>query len=300
MAQDQARPQSKWTDLNNDLLCVIYRKLNDIFDFMSVHAVCKSWRTTMPLHANNPPQLPYLLSDDFRLYSLGTGQTRILRAPNDQSKMFFGQSHGYLVTYERLTFTGPSKPFTSTAPILFNPFTKVQRRLPFNEFSFYSPFFIGMNALPDFDDDMVIYMKSLGRRDWLEFWHKEERKWHWVPFFEVDARTIYKKRLFYCSCRLRLTTALDLMTRNKLWDIEFPYNVNNFCCLVEADGALLGITQHAPFHTYGVWIKECSFEVYRLEEEKEPPCWVKLNNIGDQMVFLNRYEGLCLSASSFD
>ncbi|KAF3339506.1 F-box protein [Carex littledalei] len=80
-------------------------------------------------------------------------------------------------------------------------------------------------------------------------------------------------------------------------DVRPPYNDfrrRDFYCLGEGAGAFLGIQRQ--FHSgTKFW-----FEVYRLDEELEPPCWVKMSNIGDLIIFLNDDStGFCLSASDF-
>lgn len=42
--------------------------------------------------------------------------------------------------------------------------------------------------------------------------------------------------------------------------------------------------------------------MYHIDEEVEPPRWVKLSDIGDLIIFLNSDDntGFCLSASDFD
>lgn len=297
MAQDQENAPTKWMDLHSNLLWCIYKRLYDTFDFFCFRAVCKSWREAASL-SDHPPQLPFLISDDFKVYSLHTGETRNLHVPEDQNKMFFGQSNGYLITYGCWTFPDPLEPFTTTPPVLFNPFTRVQLKLQLKDFSFYSPIFIGMNAIPNSGDDMVIQMRSVAKGNCLGFWNKQDNKWRGGKFFLGDAKAFHKKRLFHYTPRH--TTVVDLMTGNDLLDIEHPHDERDFYCLVEAAGTLLGIVLNLHIRTDGIRLEEHSFVVYRLEEEKEPPCWVKLDNIGDQMIFVNRNSGFCLNARSFD
>ncbi|XP_078157410.1 uncharacterized protein LOC144553183 [Carex rostrata] len=77
----------------------------------------------------------------------------------------------------------------------------------------------------------------------------------------------------------------------------WKYDQNNEWALKGCDGtgAFIGIQRH--FHSG----TEFSFEVYRLDEEVKPPCWVKLSNMGDLVIFLNPDStGFCLSASAFN
>ncbi|KAJ4759728.1 F-box domain-containing protein [Rhynchospora pubera] len=299
----------QWAELHPDLLRHIYTKLYDPVDFICFRAVCKGWCTGAP-PSERPPQFPLLLernldhkySSEFKLYSLPTGKTYSLQLPEAQNKMFFGQLEDYLVTFGAEDH--------DCSPALLNPFTRTELLLPFYNSYYFIPLYIGTTDPIRNPDSVVMLVYCPKRGHCIGFWNKNEDDWGLrgdsclqriifsgpvvchkgrLLFIGYSQHTIYKCRLY----------AIDLTTGGKLFDVGLPSQMHHFDCLVNAPTALLAIEQH-NLYSDGVPLEECWFEVYQLEEGEYPPHWTKLSNIGDLMIFLNSYNGFCVSADGFN
>ncbi|KAJ4759727.1 F-box protein SKIP23 [Rhynchospora pubera] len=298
MTRNKKTVPKPWGDLHPDLLHHIYTKLYDPVDFIRFRAVCKGWHVGTPL-SERPPQFPLLLerepdplySPEFKLYSLPTGRTYKLQLPEVQNKMFFEQSQGHLVTF------GTGDDSSPRNPTIFNPFTRAELPLPFGNCNFFSPIYIGTSDPTPNTDGVVMHVHCPEKGQHLGFWSKEENDWVLRKRDLGSARVCHKGRLFIC--RNRTTWAIDLPTGDELLNLWLPDQIGDFYCLVEAAGVLLGIVQH-NFCTDRMPLENCWFEVYRLEEEENPPHWTKLSDIGDLMIFLNSNNGFCVSANGFD
>lgn len=290
---------SNWPDLSPDLLRLIYKKLYDTFDFINFRAVCKSWLAAAPL-SEHPPQFPYVLERknfrrlEFKLHSFHTGKTRRIQVPEARNKFFFGQSQGYLATYNSSSLT------------LLNPFTKAELRLPFTRFLLCRPLHVGPNPIRN-SDDLVMYMILGYGCEIMWFWKTEDNKWALKGDLPGCVEAYHKGRLIFSDFDNDSTTIMDLNTGDEL-EVRLPSNIakHDFFCLGEGADAFLVIQRHFRSCTgYEDWsVENCWFEVYQLDEKQKPPCWVKLSDICDLMIFLNSDEsgnsGFCLSASDFD
>ncbi|XP_078167224.1 F-box protein SKIP23-like [Carex rostrata] len=304
LEDDKTVPSSDWADLPFDVVLLIYKKLYDTFDYTNFRAVCKWWRAAAPL-SEHPPQLPlflqseYLRSPEFELYSLFNGHTRRIHVPEAFKKEFSGQSQGHLVTYNF---------YTGNTPALLNPFTRVELPLPFINFDNFKPLHVGSISDPiQSSNEMVIYMRScLDGYQYVGHRKNDDTVWELkeiMPYCLEPYAAYHRGRVFLNNFRNYSTIIIDLASGNK-FDVGLPPNTvpYDFSCLGEGTGAMLGIQRRfCSRHNYDfIPLKNCWFEVYRLDEEQKPPCWVKLSDIGDLMIFLNsNNSGFCLSASDF-
>ncbi|KAF3336579.1 hypothetical protein FCM35_KLT19165 [Carex littledalei] len=210
--------------------------------------------------------------------------------------MFYGQSHGYLVTFKI-----GLKDLSLT---LLNPFTRAEVPLPFHWFKCFRPLHVGADPFRN-SDDVVIYMNESYERHFVGFWKNEDNGWSLKGSFPSRAEAYNRGRLFCSNLENCSTTIIDLTTGNKL-EVRLPYNDfrrHYIYCLGEGAGAFLGIQRH--FHSCTkdeyLLVEKCWFEVYQLVEEQSPPRWVKLSDMGNLIIFLNFDKtGFCLSASDFD
>ncbi|KAJ3687798.1 hypothetical protein LUZ61_016962 [Rhynchospora tenuis] len=293
---------SNWAELNSDLLRAIYKELDDPFDYINFRAVCKSWKAAVLL-CEHPPQFPFLLErdpligSDFDVYSLHTGKTRRLHVLEARNKKFFGQSQGYLVTFQV-----PSGEQNSCFPALLNPFTQTKVHLPFDSFNFYRPVYVGIDPIRNTSNVVIVMRGPSTGRPYVGFWRSENNDWALKGSLPGYVETYHKGRLFCSEYENSCTKAIDLTTGNTILEASFPTK-RGFCSLVEGAGALFGIAQFGV-NVPGTPLEKCEFEVYRLDENAKPPCWVKRSDIGDLMIFLNynicHSDGFCLSASDFD
>lgn len=179
----------------------------DTFDFINFRAVCKGWFASAPL-SEHPPQLPFLLSCDnsmFKLYSLHNGKTRRIQVPEAHTKMFYGQSHGYLVTFKM--------GHNDFSPALLNPFTRAEVPLPFHGFRCFRLLQVGADPIQN-SDDVVIYMNEASERHFVGFWNHEENRWSLKGSFPYLAEVYNRGRLFCSLLENCSTTIIDLTTGN--------------------------------------------------------------------------------------
>jgi hypothetical protein len=66
--------------------------------------------------------------------------------------------------------------------------------------------------------------------------------------------------------------------------------------LIVSSGELLGVRRSKWAKT----VRDSKFEVYRLDEEKKVPQWVRIDSIGDRVLFLDDTIGFSLKASEFE
>jgi Protein of unknown function (DUF295) len=299
---EKSESSRDWTDLNSDILYLIYKNIDDIFDFMRFRAVCKWWNHATPLSDRPLHQFPLLLERNSRLktkvvlHSPLTGQIHRIETPDAYQRKFLGQSKGYLVTFI------PHPYDKNTSPMLFNLFTGALLPLPFSRFRYFRPLHIGSNPMNN-ADDVVVSMSDSNGYQYVGFRKNTEGKWgvmRNIPF-RVDA--YHRGRIFFNNIRNYSTSVMDLTTGNQ-FQVGLPPNrvPGDFFCLGEGADSMLGIQRrYRKRCQYNfVPLTECWFEVYRLDEEQKPPHWVKMSDTEDLLIFLNVDDsGFCLSSSNF-
>ncbi|KAJ9186394.1 hypothetical protein P3X46_001971 [Hevea brasiliensis] len=122
---------SRWSELPPELLQTITQKQTNYIDYLSIRAVCKSWRSAIPRRPHD------LLPPNHRgFYNLSNGKTYFLEFPQAYDKRCCGCSHGWLVMVE-----------DTPAIFLLNPLTKARIELP------------SLSAFPNFPTE-VVYQNS--------------------------------------------------------------------------------------------------------------------------------------------
>ncbi|OAY50511.1 F-box protein SKIP23 [Manihot esculenta] len=118
---------SRWSELPPELLLTITQKQTNYVDYISIRAVCKSWRSAIPKRPHDLLRhLPWLLlpyhknSPNHRgFHNLSDGKTYFLEFPQAHEKRCCGCSHGWLVMVE-----------DTPSIFLLNPLTKARIELP--------------------------------------------------------------------------------------------------------------------------------------------------------------------------
>ncbi|XP_078153685.1 uncharacterized protein LOC144548845 [Carex rostrata] len=95
-----------------------------------------------------------------------------------------------------------------------------------------------------------------------------------------------------------ITNVIDIATKKLAYQVAPPDGANSFpygrTILVESGGKILRLFPHYE-------AKQWLFDIYCLyfSDGEEKPCWVKIIDIGDQMLFVQSYRGLSFNASNF-
>ncbi|KAJ3672494.1 hypothetical protein LUZ60_007215 [Juncus effusus] len=283
-----------WADLSPDLLRLISKKLGDISNVICFRVVCKNWR--LSIHPSDyPPQLPWFLKYgpdakgrfDLELFSPYFNKTRTLRVSESKGELILGPSKRYVIMHDEygLRFLNP---LTGSH---FNVTSKVCGM---------HPVLIFLGANPTGKGDIAIF---LAEGETWKSWRSVVSvvsllsdaavltKTFEVPILIGDAVAYYKERL-YCSVR-NTTMVFDAINGDEI--LVFPQPEFGFQYFIDACGDLLRVRLNL------LSMEERRYEIYRLEDGGTDLHWVKLTNgIGDRVLFLSYFGGLCLKAGDFD
>ncbi|KAJ3706237.1 hypothetical protein LUZ61_009942 [Rhynchospora tenuis] len=277
--------QVDWSELPVDLLQEISKKLLDIFDFVYFRAVCKKWRAATST-SDLPPQLPWLLqerydSESLCFYSLLSDKIRTIQCPLARNKQLLGPSHGYLYAKGR-TFS------------LLNPLTKDEVTIEFRRF--FCPFLVSMGPDPIGSDDYMAFMdddlKTTG------FYRPCNREWSFValPLNDVGCKSCLKG-MYYMNEHGTGNTVVFNIACGSSFVIPSPKALDSSdqVYFVESSGKILRIVKNVDLSS-PVSTPNFCFNIYQLDVEGEneiDQCrWVKTNSIGNQILFLDKFNGI--------
>ncbi|XP_078161845.1 F-box/kelch-repeat protein At1g64840-like [Carex rostrata] len=296
-----------WAELNPDILRLIAKKVGDISNFIRFRAVCKYWRLVVPL-SNLPQQLPYFIqfkrksasSFDIQFGSLFANITHTLSVQISQLK---GEpmvcsllTSGYVL----LRFFQYSKTW-----ILLNPLTGFQVPIPFagiDDIPIYFGPSCSPNSVENEIDVVFQFEKKLHRIVCL--WRYADRKWTKITevickCYEYVRYTNYG-RLYTFSKLNRDTRVIDIMTGDVVSFMPAS-SIDHMHYLTEAYGNLLRVQRCLKSFNLLLLNREYLIDVYQLEDAGTNPRWIKVNDIGDRMLFFDHGGScLCLKASDFE
>ncbi|KAJ3708078.1 hypothetical protein LUZ61_011783 [Rhynchospora tenuis] len=291
-----------WSELPLDPLHLISKRLPDLSDFIRFSAVCKSWRSAAPL-ADLPPQLPWVvarrhpwactLTSEVRLYSLYTGKFYSVNLPEAKGKILLGSSHHYM-----LTFNQKSR-FLS----LLNLFTRSEISLPPTNSEWHCPLYIGPDPIQSGDDVVISWQSSNVLT--VGFCRPGDQEWKKIRIPAGMLAQAYYKGMFYVTERKTLATkVIDIKTGATLSTIPPPIykNTREPChldYLVMSSGELLGVHKYKFMSWDRDNNRNYEFIVYRLDGENEVLQWIRIDSIGDRVLFLDGKVGFCLSTSEY-
>ncbi|XP_078162807.1 F-box protein SKIP23-like [Carex rostrata] len=288
-----------WASFPPDLLLLILKNLPSPTDFVSFHCVCKGWRSAAR-QSDGSSLLPLLLDqhvfhDTRRLhfYSPFSIESRSIRIPQVGTKWVAGLSQGYLIAFDKVDFSLS----------LFNPFTWHSISLP--------PLAIEPFKLSSFrpyllqNREMVVISHLDQRVLKLGCCKVGDQEWSFVSC-KVGANgggNVYYQGIYYVNDSAEgPTMVIDPATSDVLFTISAPEeriphlnswkNSKGFDYLVESRMGLLRI-----FRPYDVFesFKNCNFDIHQLVNKDGSFRWVKVGNIDDSIVFLDKFNGICAS-----
>jgi hypothetical protein len=294
--------KSDWSDLPSDIVRLIAKKLLHLLDFIHVHLTCKSWHSVTPL-SDFPLHFPWLLqfhqtSNDLIsipttrlcLHSIFSGET--LTIPIKESRWFRGSSNNYL-------------PFVNDqigTISLLNPLTNDEYVVPLvpDRCKSFSTLMVETEPGPIRDRRMIITDQGeIGRADRWAIYDPQHRRWSQHEGLGIE--TCYCQGKFFDTLfEGSKTLVIDASSGNLLYEIlpqgdettngrppeEMPYYLVLFkSYVVDSGGETLRVFWYIVPESNS---HKSEFQICRLSFEgiDGQPCWVKINDIGNQILFL--------------
>ncbi|KAJ4804177.1 F-box protein skip23 [Rhynchospora pubera] len=286
-----------WSSLVPELLNLIARYLTEISDFVRFRAVCTAWRFSTPITSRSP-QFPWIVDKrdypyepHMLFYSITSSKTYTIHAPKFFGRRLFGTSQGYMLTdfWNRDT----SQRFHQLS--LLNPLNNHEIPLLASDFCLNANW-VGPQQYHIGEYVVCLayagggYHKSVGQDKRRELESDDNGFFlcfHMKGmFFKVEGYT-------------GVTKVTDLTTGNLAYVVPpfEDYKVGADYYPVEALGDILVVFQHfdSSDDSSDDW-----FNVHRLDlSGSSSPRWVKVNNIGNQALFIERGSGFALEANDF-
>ncbi|KAJ4759847.1 F-box family protein [Rhynchospora pubera] len=311
---DGSRPLPRtpdWSMLPPELLQTIARKLPDISDFVKFRAVCTTWRSSARV-SDLPPQLPWFVevkgagyiienfTSNIRFYSLFSGKIHTIPSPNSSGNWLRGPAHDYIVLYNK----------ASRQISLLNPLTGRKVGLSCLDFVMPHPVWVGPDPIES-GEPVVLCGKSADfETGFLALYQPAEREWVVIeePCLCSSGCCYFNGMLFVKEMvtETRDTKVIDTVTRKVVHVVPPPreddYECDAIMCrmyLVQSGGDILQVVMH---YSELLEMADCHFHIHRLDLRSGnggKPRWVKISSIGDQILFLDQYNGFSLSCRDF-
>ncbi|KAJ4804179.1 F-box protein skip23 [Rhynchospora pubera] len=297
--------QRDWSSLLPELLNFIAKNLSEISDFVRFRAVCTAWRFST-LITDFPPKFPWILDrrqypyePHMYFYSTTSSKVYTIHASKCSGKRFIGTSQGYMLIVDKATTTKRNTSGQYTYQFyLLNPLNNHEFPLPlcalYANFRTIGPqhYQIGENVvLLDYDFKSYKFIFCcLGQDNWSELKSGYDMNF---GFFRL------KSMLFRVKYNTGVIEITDLTTGTLIYVIPPVENfvVGENYYLIDASGDILMVLKHRDSSQE---LYNDLFDVYRLElSRNSSPCWVKVNNIGNQALFIDNYGGFALEANDF-
>ncbi|XP_078168971.1 F-box protein SKIP23-like [Carex rostrata] len=299
--------ERNWSELPGDIIHLFSKKLPDISDFIRFRAVCKSWQLSAPV-TDPPPQLPWLLEIHkkehhekaiVRFYCLSSGKVHTLSCPGSWRAWLQGPTCRYLRAYHKEKFEmcllNPLIHYK--IHVLLKPLIHDEIHVPdvVNCGGFF-PLYIGPD--PNEGGDIVVLS---GYTNKMAFWRPRADDWDWVYVEGVgkcySGNACYMGQYFSNDMDTGITNVIDIATKKLAYQIAPPEGFNPLggdTVTVKSGGKILLLFQYDDD-------EPCHFDIYCLYfgDGEGKPCWVKITDIGDQMLFLQYNSGLAFSVSNF-
>ncbi|KAJ1704473.1 hypothetical protein LUZ63_004252 [Rhynchospora breviuscula] len=263
-----------WAELDPDMLRIISSKLCDSGSFVKFRAVCKSWRSAADL-SECPRQFPCLIdwphmqqNTTLQVYSPASRTSHIFQVPNT---LCYGPSAEVLIQ--------PNCRMHMPLSYL-NPLTGVKTAFPF-QVQLCNSRPTGAYWLHSRIDEFAVGKEGL--RHVFYFKISENDEWTWK---EIDNRS---RAVAYHDHKYFL-----LETRNV--DLS-PTLAPLLAPPLATTNGLLAIIGFKPLFVKD--LKDCRFEVHRLENYPENSHWTKLNGIGDLILFVDHFNCFARKASDY-
>ncbi|KAJ1702089.1 hypothetical protein LUZ63_001868 [Rhynchospora breviuscula] len=284
--------EKDWVALPPDVLNLIAKLFNEITHFVRFRAVCPSWRSSTPV-TDLAPQFPWILDNrkdphdpNLSFYSVTFNKIYTINAPSSLNKTLSGHSDGYMFTFSQ----------RHQAVSLLNPLNNHHIPLPAYQLV-GNPQWIGPRET-QMGEYVVCYGHSGHQSPKLVFCHPSQNYWRELELSSdyTDCHHFYLKGMLFSVERITGATKVTNIADGTLAYVIPPVEghlaqVAEY--LVEdSRGDILRVPRHNPRFINGL-------DVYRLDVATKNglPRWVKVNNIGNQALFIDKDGGFVLRAS---
>ncbi|KAJ3706365.1 hypothetical protein LUZ61_010070 [Rhynchospora tenuis] len=236
------------------------------------------------------------LDDTLRVYSISSRKTHTFQVPDAH---FLGPSDGYVLLYEPYRSAKECQSF-------LNPLTWKEWLFPLDvPLDIVGPIRLGRNLIQN-DGPALLYEDD--EHDFLCFWQPEKNDWTDMIVPSIRTVALYDHKFFFAERghQYQRIGVIDEITGVLLSYLPPPTEYFYYKYLIATDDGLLavelkGSTIILPsFMTDASDVTKCQFEVFRLENYPQNSHWIKLSEIGDLMLFLDKQNGFSLKASDFD
>ncbi|XP_078170233.1 putative F-box/kelch-repeat protein At5g24040 [Carex rostrata] len=289
--------ERNWSELPQDILHLFSKKLPDISDFIRFRVVCKSWQLSA-LVSDAPPQLPWLMEFHqgheenaiIRFYCLSSGKVHTITCPDSRNALLIGPTYRYLLAYH-LGYSGM---------YLLNPLTNDHIHVPpIGVLGCWLLDYIAPDPIEG--GDIVVMSRLTTRHSMMAFWRSKANNWVNVKRIgnNYSGKAFYMGQHFINDGETGITDVIDISTQKLAYQVAPPKDTNPLLkgytfMVVGSGGKILRLFQYYKG-------EQCHFDIHYLYfgDGESKPSWVKITDIGDQMLFLQYYHGLSLCASNF-
>ncbi|KAJ1695440.1 hypothetical protein LUZ63_012138 [Rhynchospora breviuscula] len=310
-----------WSDLHPDLIRLISHKLTDISDFVCFRVVCKRWRCAVQA-SDLAPQLPWIMDyhwglnrGSLRFYSILTGKTYTVNADQHSDSGYhclMGSAYNYI----------PIRNWKNLQCSFFNPLTNEELSLPVVPTDSQScvP---SVQLLSDSDQSSryvcmannptkritCLFACQLGDLNWTIIEppsYPEIGPKFLKSGFEINTGfALYNGMCYANDGETGNTTVTNLATRTVVCVVPRPeteLQEYTRICLLVSSGEILRVSRY-QYHKYDIE-KPYYFHIYRLElgkgdENVMHPCWIKIDDINNQFLFLHEDHGCAFRTDDF-
>ncbi|KAJ1692815.1 hypothetical protein LUZ63_009513 [Rhynchospora breviuscula] len=281
--------QRDWSSLPPELLNLIAKNISEISDFVRFRAVCTTWRFSIST-MDFPPQFPWILEKrDYPykkrmlFYSTTSSKMYTIHAPKYLDKRLFGSSQGYILS-------GLYSSRHTCLISLLNPLNN--HKIPLPALNFGDDLHWIGSQIYQIGNYMVYFGYRSRKGSKIAFCCLGQDKWRVLKLDYDNIEWFLFNSMLLGVMETGVTKVIDMATGTVAYVIppidDYDLEVNQ--CLVDASGDILRVSRH---HDYEDW-----FEVHQLDLiGSGSPCWVKVNSIGNQALFIDKYGGFALGAS---
>ncbi|KAM6543586.1 hypothetical protein CsatB_008033 [Cannabis sativa] len=328
-----------WTQLPPELVESISNNLTTYADYLRFRVVCRSWRSSVPSTPNNlPPQLPWLMLPKSRhrrphsaaFFNLSSNKVYLINLPEALShgKRCCGSSHGWLVILDE-----------TPSLLLLNPLTRSKFHLPpistfpnvlrfsyseiGREYALRSPsgesYTQNLRQIRDSFVKKVVLSSSpkestgfvalaiLHETGDLAFCKSGDQTWTFIEgASSYSEDVIHYNSSFYAVNKYGVVAVCDVgesTSPSVSIIIETPTQVGaDMQYLVSSKDDLVLVSRYLEidYDNSEELYRTVGFNVFRLDwSDEDEPKWDKVNDLGDQMLFIGKNSSLSISASDF-
>ncbi|KAJ4804178.1 F-box protein (DUF295) [Rhynchospora pubera] len=292
--------QGDWSSLPPELLNLIAKNISEISDFVRFRAVCTAWRFSIST-MDFPPQFPWILKkhdysyeNPMLFYSTTSSKIYTIHPPKYLDKrLVFGSSQGYILS-------GLYSSEHTCLISLLNPLNN--HKIPLPALNFGDDLLWIGSQIYQIGNYMVYFGYRSRNGSKIAFCYLGQDKWR-VLKLKLDYDNIewfhLNSMLFGVIIETGVTKVIDMATGTLAYVIPpiDDYNLEINQCLVDASGDILRVSRHNDYDEDKKEYEDC-FHVYQLDLiGSSSPCWVKVNSIGNQALFIDQYGGFALGAS---